>query len=437
MSVPRAFGRRRTPTTPLAACYREQPLWWDDATFPASSPDHLPQETEVIVVGAGYTGTAAALELRKCGQEVLVLDRSELGRGASGRNAGMVHAGLRHDLVTLEHRFGALGRGLHEASVDAHRFVARLAAEVAPDADYSPRGWLYLADGPGRARRLHSAELVRRQSGERTRLLDGDALQEETRCSGVVAGLLTDNGAGVHPARLLAGMQRAALDAGARIAANAAVIGVERRNGAVVVRTTCGDIVARDVLVACNGYTDSAFPALRRRVIPIGSYIIATEPLAPELASSVSRHGRMMSDNRNFLHYWRLSPDQRLVFGGRASFADITVAAARDQLYTAMLRLYPQLAGVRVAYAWSGIVGFTFDRLPHMGRAGDVAYAMGYCGSGVAMASWMGTLAARWIACGERNPFLDRSFPTLPGYRGSPWFLPLVGGYYRLRDAIS
>jgi glycine/D-amino acid oxidase-like deaminating enzyme len=430
-------GRRSGRPAPLAAEYREQPLWWDDAVFPTPSPGPLPEDVDAVVVGAGYTGTAAALELCKGGRDVLVLDKATLGRGASGRNAGMVHAGLRHNLATLERRHGALGRALDEVSRDAHRFVARMAAEVAADAVYSAAGWLHLAHRPSRLRALREGESARRRAGERTSVLDAAELQSETQCRGLHGGLLTDNGAGIHPARYLAGMQRAAMEAGVRLVEHVAVTGVERSGAGFTVRTAGCEVRARDVLLATNGYTDAAFPAVRRRVIPIGSYIIATEPLEITLAASVSPHRRMMSDTRNFLHYWRLSPDSRLVFGGRTSFVPISLQRARDQLYAAMVGMYPQLEGVRVSHAWTGNVGFTFDRLPHMGRVGGIAYAMGYCGSGVALASWLGTLAARWMDSGERNAFLELRFPTLPGYTGVPWFLPAAGWYYQLRDAVG
>ena len=190
------------------------------------------------------------------------------------------------------------------------------------------------------------------------------------------------------------------------------------------------------MLVATNGYTDAAAPWARGRIIPIGSYIIATEPLGDARAADVSPQGRMMSDTRNFLHYWRLSPDGRLVFGGRASFVPMSVQTARDRLYAAMIDIYPQLAGVRVSHAWTGNVGFTFDQLPHLTRSEGVTYAMGYCGSGVALGSWMGTLAAEWIARGARPAFSDLRFPRMPLYRGHPWFLPLVGVYYSLLDRL-
>ena len=412
-------------------------MWWEDTVFPPPSAERLPREVDVVIVGAGFTGLAAALEMSRRGRSSVVLERATLGAGASGRNAGMVHAGLRYDLAALERRYGAAGRALHQVSADAYAFVGRLAGEVAPDSCYESGGWLHLAHSEGAMRRLERSEASRQRGGETTDVLAGRALATETGAHGFHGALLTDNGSGIHPARYLAGLACAATAAGAQIAERVRVLGVTRDGTSLTASTSAGRVRARDVLVATNGYTDRAFPQLRRRVIPIGSYVVATEPLDRSLAAAVSPRRRMMSDTRNFLHYWRLSPDDRLIFGGRTSFTPVSIGRARDRLHAAMTHAYPQLRDARISHAWMGNVGFTFDRIPHMGRADGVTYAMGYCGSGVAMASWFGTLAAAWIAGGERNAFLDLPFPTLSAYRGTPWFLPAVGWYYQIRDLLG
>ena len=200
--------------------------------------------------------------------------------------------------------------------------------------------------------------------------------------------------------------------------------------------TPRGQIRSRDVLLATNGYTDDLLPPLRRRVIPLGSYIIATEPLPADLADSAIPHRRMLFDTKNFLYYWRLSSDHRMLFGGRASFAPTTVARARDWLYAAMVRVHPQLSDVKVEHAWGGQVGFTFDRMPHIGRIKGITHALGYCGTGVAMSTYLGQLAADWIADGELPGYWQRPFPSMPLYRRNPWFLPAVGWYYAALDRI-
>ncbi len=433
-SPPGPPGKR---VAPLAEDYRETPLWWDDTTFPTLGESPLPATADVVIVGSGFTGLAAAARFGAYGKHVVVVDSGALGEGASGRNAGMIHAGVRRDLDTLERKYGDAGRALHDASVEAYRFVAQTAATAAPDAMYAQSGWLHLAHRRSRMKALRKDEVQRRRRlGESTVMLEEDALESETPCRGFFGGILTDNGASIHPARYLAGLARLSLANGAALHEQTRVLSIESLQTGSRVHTSRGDITAGDVLVATNGYTDAAAPWARNRIIPIGSYIIATEPLGDVRAADISPQRRMMSDTRNFLHYWRLSPDGRLVFGGRTSFAPVSVQTARDRLYAGMIEIYPQLAGVRVSHAWTGNVGFTFDQLPHLTRSDGITYAMGYCGSGVALGSWMGTLAAEWIARGARPAFSDLRFPRIPLYRGHPWFLPLVGAYYSLLDRL-
>ncbi|HVC41459.1 MAG TPA: FAD-binding oxidoreductase [Candidatus Saccharimonadales bacterium] len=437
MSLWSPAGQPVRRTAPLAEDYRETPLWWDDTTFPSVAESALPDTADVVVIGAGFTGLAAAARLGSLGKHAVLLDSGGLGEGASGRNAGMIHAGVRRSVTFLERKHGGAGRALHDAGVEAYGFVARTAAAAAPDAMYTQSGWLHLAHRKSRMHGLRKDEAERRQRlGESTVMLEGAALESEAPCRGYFGGMLTDNGASIHPARYLAGLARLSLANGAALHLQTRVTAIEPLQAGALVHTSRGDVTAGEVLVATNGYTDGAAPWARRRIIPIGSYIIATEPLGDARATEISPQRRMMSDSRNFLHYWRLSPDGRLVFGGRTSFAPVSVQSARDRLYAAMIDAYPQLAGVRVSHAWTGNVGFTLDQLPHLTRSDGITYAMGYCGSGVALGSWMGTLAAEWIARGARPAFSGLRFPRIPLYRGHPWFLPLVGVYYSLLDRL-
>jgi glycine/D-amino acid oxidase-like deaminating enzyme len=216
---------------------------------------------------------------------------------------------------------------------------------------------------------------------------------------------------------------------------------MERTSKGWTVATARGDLGARDVLIATNGYTDEAAPALQRRFIPIGSYIICTAPLPDSLAARLLPRRRMAFDSRHFLHYFRLTGDNRLLFGGRAEFSGPTLESAKratNILQHAMLATFPDLASTPIDYAWSGHVAFTRDQMPHAGRLDDAFFAGGYCGHGIAMATYLGGLIARRIA-GERfeHPFFDDHFPPIPLYHGRPWFLPLVGLYYRFRDWID
>jgi glycine/D-amino acid oxidase-like deaminating enzyme len=195
---------------------------------------------------------------------------------------------------------------------------------------------------------------------------------------------------------------------------------------------------AREVLAATNGYTPPALSALRRRVIPIGSYQIATEPLGPELAQHLIPRGRIFSDTKHLLYHFRLSPDRRMVFGGRATFTPTGIRRSAAILRAGMGEVFPELAGANVEFAWSGKVAYPLDHLPHAGVLAGVHYAMGYCGHGVALASYLGNIMGQVIAGSTAVPDLGtETFRPLPFYTGVPWFLPIVGGYYRTRDRLS
>jgi glycine/D-amino acid oxidase-like deaminating enzyme len=418
----------------------DRPLWWEDAELPDGSDDDLPSEADVVVVGGGYTGVTAARELARRGRAVLVLEKEQLGYGASTRNAGFVHPGLKASLAKLEAK-GAPGRALLAAGREAFALLERLIAEERIDCDFRRDGRLVLAHSEHALEHLRELQQTYREGlHEHARIVPRAELAGVTGATGFHGGLEIELGATLQPAKYYAGLARAATTAGARLYARAPAVSLDRLpGGSFRVGTPRGSVEARDVLVATNGYTGSLFPELRRRLIPIGSYIVATERLDEERAALISAPGspgRALLDTRNFLHYWRLSPDSRLVFGGRASFRPSTDARAAGVLEQAMLAVYPQLRGARIEYSWSGNVAFTFDRLPHFGRVNGITFALGYCGSGVALSTYFGTLAGAWIAGDEPPAFVGLRFPTVPLYRGTPWFLPAVGLWYQLLDRV-
>ena len=244
----------------------------------------------------------------------------------------------------------------------------------------------------------------------------------------------------LHPGRYFAGLAAAADRAGADLHEHVRARAVRRAaDGGFLVETDRGTIRARDVFVATNGYTDGVVPSLRRRIIPIGSYIIASEPLPEALARELSPNGRSFFDTKNFLYYWHVSADRRMVFGGRASFMPTSIERTAAILHKGLLEVHPQLAGYRIDYAWGGNVGFTFDRMPHAGRtAAGVAYAMGCCGTGVALMTHLGTKVGEWLAGGDPPVLARLKFPLVPApYEGRPWFLPVVGEWYRLKDRLA
>jgi glycine/D-amino acid oxidase-like deaminating enzyme len=394
----------------------------------------------VVVVGGGYTGLSAAWELARRGTHVVVIDSHDIGRGASARNGGMVHPGGKHDVGTMVAMPG--GRQMWDDTVAAFEGVEALTRELGVDCDWRRSGHLELAGHPRHGEHLKKVAEAYAAIGEEARFLSPPELGAEIGSERFAAGLLVTRSGSVHPAKLVGAIAGAALAAGAELHAHTEALGVERQGAAFHVETSQGTVKAGEVIVATDGTaTRRPVPWVGRRILGIGSFVIATEPIDAERAQSVSPAGRMFFDTKNFLNYWRLSPDgSRLLFGGRTSFAPTTVEQARDRLYAAMVRTHPQLAGVQVDRAWGGLVGLTYDRLPHIGRHPDtgVVYALGYCGTGVALSTHFGRAVGRWLAGdGELPAFAGRRWPLVPPPAHVPWLLPVAGWWYQARDALG
>ena len=432
----------------------EYPYWWD--TLPGVPPGTNPERripnpesqipsarVDVAIVGAGYTGLAAARQLARAGASVLVVEREQIGWGASSRNGGQVLTGMKLDPGTLVARFGAVhARELFEIAGASVARLEALVAEHAIDCDYARVGHIQAAWKPAHFAAFREEQaLLDRVFAHRVELVPRQAQRSEIGTD-VYHGLMVDERSGaINPAKYVRGLAAAAAASGVAIAEGVAVIGTQRNAAGWQVTTTSGVIEARDVLFATNGYTNGAAPALRRRYVPIGSYIIATEPLPADQADALLPRRRMAFDSKNFLYYFRVTADRRLLFGGRAEFGrpnpDSTRRAA-GILRKGMATVFPQLADARVEYGWGGNVAFTRDQMPRAGLLGGMFYAGGYCGHGVAMATYLGEQIARRIA-GEPidHPLFDDHFPAIPAYAGTPWFLPFVGAYYQVMDWLQ
>jgi glycine/D-amino acid oxidase-like deaminating enzyme len=404
-----------------------------------SSLAELPREADVAIIGGGYTGMAAALALARHGTSAIVLERETLGWGASTRNGGFVLPGYKPEPEVLIRRYGREQAGrLWRFSLEAVEFVERLVRDQAIDCDLVRSGHITLAARPAHVRSLaESARTLQEAFGYRTTALDRGALREEIGSARYFGGLLDEGAISLHPARYFAGLATTAVRAGARALERCEVRTIVGKSGGFALTTSRGALRTREVLVATNGYGARLHPGLAARVIPVGSYIVATAPMDEAVTRRLVPRDRVFSDTKYLLYYFRVW-NRRLVFGGRASFAPDQEAGSRDILARGIREVFPGLEGIPLEYSWGGTLGFARDWMPHAGVMDGVHFALAYAGHGVALASYLGyRMGALLAKAGERPVICELPFPAVPLYRGRPWFLPLAATYYRMRDWLG
>jgi glycine/D-amino acid oxidase-like deaminating enzyme len=409
----------------------------------------LPERADVAVMGAGFTGLSAARTLAGKGARVVVLEGESIGWGASSRNGGMVLTGMKLGVNKLISMYGReRTQKMYAASLASIDCVEQIVREEKIECDFSRCGHLEVA-----CKQAHfddyarQVEVIAREFNHQLKIVPRHELRSEIGSHIYFGGMVDEISAGVNPARYVAGLGVAAIRAGACVMEATRVTGVERESrqgeSGWKIDTTRGPLWARDVFVGTSGYTGAATPGLRKKIIPIGSYIITTEVLPEAMARELSPRNRMIYDSKNYIYYYRLTPDRRMLFGGRAAFfpeSGDSVRKSAEILRLGMIDVYPQLRDTKVEYVWGGTLDFAFDIMPHAGQMDGMYYAVGYAGHGVAMATYQGQLMAEQIA-GEKpdNPFDGIPFPGAPLglYNGRPWFLPFAGAYYKFLDWVS
>ncbi len=425
----------------------QQQIFWQTTTQ-MPGEEHvksLPTKVDIVVLGGGYTGLSAARTLAMQGAKVAVLEAETIGWGASSRNGGMVLTGLKLGMGTIQKRYGReLAKRMFQYSLDSIDSVEEIVREENIDCGFARCGHLLTANKPKHFDALREeAEFLEKEFGHKTRLVSRESQHDEIGSNLYYGALLDEVSGGLNPAQYVTGLACAAEKAGAALHARARVRQIERSQNRFTVETERGSLTASSVLVATSGYTGKVTRNLQKKIIPIGSFIIATEKLSPEMAHEISPKNRMIFDYKHYLNYFRLWED-RLIFGGRAAFfpeTANTIQRSAEILRREMIQVYPQLKDVQVQYVWGGTLDFAFDQMTHVGEVDGLYYSLGYAGHGVAMATHLGKTVAEAMLKGniKEHPFGQFSFPPAPLhlYNGFPWFLPLAGAWHKILDWVE
>ncbi len=427
--------------------FKARPYWWEAVEIGNDPPAELPAKTDVVIVGGGLTGLNCAIELGRGGVQAVVLEGEDFGFGASTRNGGAVSAGtnLGKGMSGAKTQDAAARAMLRAMMADAAASLAHVETVVAREniaCHYERSGRFVGACTPRHydalARRI---DLFNEYAEAEAVMVPRERQCEEIASDYYFGGMTAGRAGKLHPALYHRGLMEAARRYGAILLGRTRAGRLTRTAEGWSVETSRGPIAAREVVIATNGYTGGLTPDLRRRLVPVASHIIATEPLDPEIARSLIPKGRTISDTRRVLCYYRMSPDgTRVLFGGRPRFTQVGPEVSAPLLYAMMLERWPQLRGVRITHAWTGNLAFAFDHLPHIGvTPKGVHYAMACNGSGVAILSYLGAQVGRKILGGGNRvtAFDGQEFPTKPFYTGHPWFLPMIGSWYRFRDWLD
>jgi len=407
----------------------------------------LPEKADVVVVGGGFTGTSAALQLAKGGAQVVLLEAQSIGWGASSRNGGQALSCLHYTLTRLIKQHGReLARDMFHASVHAADTVEQIVREEGVECEHTRCGSIEAAIKPSHFDDLRrERDTLQEVAGYNVQILTKEETASELGTSAYHGLMVNSRSGSVQPARFVQGMALAAERASAEIHEATRVLAIERSEDSAIrdgirftVHTNRGDIKAKDIMLASNAWVGEIVPQFRQRVFPAESFVIATEPLPEELANRLIPHKRVVYDTRHVLAYYRLSADNRMVWGGELTFKGVSPKYNMTALQRGMTRVFPELEDYKTDYFWSGTLGITLDENTHAGQVDGMWYAMCYVGHGVTLATYLGQQMANGILGKPfENPFEGVRIPQVPVYRDKTWFVNLGKIWYRLMDQIS
>lgn len=422
---------------------KQTPFWVEDHPRPEGLTTDLPSETDYLIIGSGLTGISAGLRLAESGQNVTLIDSAEIAGGASSINAGMVSPDVKAGVRSVYDTHGPeIGREMWASTLRSVDLVRHLATRTGIDALIHDHGMAALGRGARQRTAFErSADWHREKFGVDWDVLDADGTGAVVGGGYFDVALYEPEGFGVHPARLVFGLAREVRKAGALLIDRCEAISFEPTSTSIHVETTKGGITAGNVIIATNGYTtQNPSKELSRLVVPVGSYIIVTEPIGADRAERIFPGGAMTYTRRRLLNYMRRTHDDRILLGGRRSLhTDLDLRESAEDLRLSLVTYWPELEDVPISHVWGGKLGIPFDLTPHIGRVDGAWYALGYAGHGVGLSCQLGHELAGMLL-GEDPPSVYSRIPHRGRfyYSGrSSWFLTPVSYLYRVLDKVA
>ena len=423
--------------------FKAEPYWWGNCPPPSGKDTGISSQADVLIIGSGYTGLHAAIQTARAGKQTVVIDAEIAGWGCSTRNGGQISTSVKPGYQKLAGRYGDdLARAILAEGQASRDFVEEFIKNEKLDCDFSECGRFHGAHSP-----RHFEKLAKECSAPSNPVFDTGAFvvprenqQSELGTNAYYGGVVYPEHASIDPARYHSGLIAVAENAGVEIISRCSAENIARANGKFEVKTSKGAVKAEKVIVATNGYSGSLVPWLKNRVIPIGSYIIATEEIEQSKMDRLFPTNRILSDTRKLVYYYRPSPDRkRVLFGGRVSLYETDPRKSGPKLHRDLVNLFPELEGIRISHSWAGFVAYTFDELMHAGENEGIFFATGYCGSGVGMASYLGMrIGQQALGLPESQTAFNKiPFNGRPYYNGVPWFLAPSVMAYRIRDKLG
>ena len=424
--------------------YQNSPYWWQAAPrepLPAIPDSDLPSTVDVIIIGSGYTGLNAALQTARGGRSTLVLEKDLVGYGCSSRNGGQTGTSFKPSLPSLERKFGR--ETAIKMSLEGHRaldYLKHLIKSENIDCDWDQTGRLVgIHNRRSYDRLARNYAAVPEELKFEFHMVPKSELKQEIDSDFFFGGCVLPAHGGIHPGKYHSELLNRVIKSGATVIDQCNVTQLEKTPTGFQVHTGRGTFNCADVILATNGYTQHQFHWHNKRILPIGSFQIATEILPEDLPAKLIPHARVISDTQLIGNYFRLSPDRkRLLFGGRVTFTEANSESGTNILYQQMLKVFPQLAGTKVAHAWVGYVAYTTDISPHIGVQDGVHYAMGYCGSGITLSSYFGMrIGQKVLGTSEGQTELDRlGFRPWPALFQKKPFMALATQLTRVAENI-